>query len=198
MTALDGCGGGGWTLVMKMDGSKDTFHYNKLIWSNKLAYNPYKGTTGFDGEETMLPSYWETKFSRICLGMKNGRETNFIAVNVTASSLYSLIADGQYRPTLLGRDKWKSLLRSNASLQYNCNREGFNVLSGWSGAFQPRARIGILGNEQNDCHTCDSRIGFGTGGHPDFSNSCGNVAMHKWGADNGEKNIKTLGYILVQ
>ncbi|XP_022778556.1 uncharacterized skeletal organic matrix protein 5-like, partial [Stylophora pistillata] len=174
----------------------NTFHYNQLIWSNQLAYNPYQGTTGFDDEETMLPSYWETKFSRICLGMKNGGETNFIAVNVTASSLYSLIADGKYRPTSLGRDKGKSLLRSRASLQYNCNREGFNTLCGWSGAFQPRARIGILSNEQNNCHSCDSRIGFGTGGHPDFSNSCGNVAKHR--ADSGDKNIKTMGYILVQ
>lgn len=183
---------------MKMDGSKDTFHYNQLIWSNKLDYNPSAGTTGFDSEETMLPSYWETKFSRICLGMKNGKENNFIAINVTASSLYSLIADGQYRPTSLGRDKWKLLLRLNASLQYNCNREGFNTACPRSGYVHPRARIGILGNEQYHCRSCDSRIGFGTGGHPDFSNSCGNVAVGPWGADNGDKNIKTMGYILVQ
>ena len=92
-----------------------------------LAYNPSAGSTGFDGNETMLPTYWETKFN----------------------------------PDL-----------------------------------QPRARIGILSNEQNDCNSCDSRIGFGTGGKPDYSNSCGNVAAHQ--ADNGDKNIKTMGYILVQ
>ena len=67
-----------------------------------------------------------------------------------------------------------------------------------SGDLQPRARIGILSNEQNDCNSCDSRIGFGTGGQPDYSNSCGNAATHLWGSDNGGKNIKTMGYILVQ
>ena len=41
-------------------------------------------------------------------------------------------------------------------------------------------------------------FGTGFGGHPDNSNSCGNVAVHRWGADNGDKNIKTTGYILVQ
>ena len=144
----------------------------------------------------MLPTYWETKFNRICLGMKSGNKVNFIAINMTACSLYSLIADGKYRPTSLNRDKWKSLLPSRASLQSNCNREGFNALCTSFGPVRTRARIGILGNEQDDCATCDSRIGFGTGGHPDHGNSCGNVA--RWGADNGDSNIKTMGYILVQ
>ena len=93
--------------------------------------------TGFDRRETMLPTYWETEFTRICLGMKNGKETNFIAINITASSLFSLIADGKYHPTSLGRDKWKSLLRSNASLQSNCTREGFNAFCA-GGAFKSR------------------------------------------------------------
>ena len=146
----------------------------------------------------MLPTYWETKFNRICLGMKSGNKVNFIAINMTASSLYSLIADGKYRQTSLNRDKWKSLLPSRASLQSNCNREGFNAFCTAFGAQQPKARIGILANEQNTCHSCDSRIGFGTGGHPDYSNSCGNVAVHGWGPDNGGQNIKTMGYILVQ
>ncbi|XP_027059442.1 uncharacterized skeletal organic matrix protein 5-like [Pocillopora damicornis] len=198
MTTLDGCGGGGWTLVMKMDGSKDTFHYNKLIWTNKLGYNPSAGSTGFDGNETMLPTYWEMKFNRICLGMKIGKRVNFIAINEPASSLFSLIADGKFRKTSLGREKWKMLLPSIASLQSNCNREGFNTFCGGSGALQPRARIGILGNQQNHCYGCDSRIGFGTGGRPDHWSSCGNVASHGWGADNGGKNIKTMGYIFVQ
>ncbi|XP_058954496.2 fibrinogen- and Ig-binding protein [Pocillopora verrucosa] len=43
MTALNGCGGGGWTLVMKMDCSKNTFHYNQLIWSNKLKTTLFLG-----------------------------------------------------------------------------------------------------------------------------------------------------------
>ena len=125
--------------------------------------------------------------------MKIGQQINFIIINKQADSLYSLIADGQYRATSLGRDTWKRLIGSEASLQNNCNKEGFNAAGSAEGP--SKARIGILGNEQNDCHTSDSRIGFGTGGYPDDSNTCGNEATY--GPDNGNKHIKAMGYILV-
>ena len=156
-------------------------------------YNTSAGMTGFDGLETMLPTYWNTSFSKICLGMKNDQQINFILLDKVAESLHSLIADGQYRNTSLGRNTWKRLVGSDASLQLNCNKEGFNAYTNSGG---PNARIGIIGNEQNHCSSCDSIIGFGTGGYPDDSNSCGNVAA--WGGDNGDKNIKAMGYIFVQ
>lgn len=58
------------------------------------------------------------------------------------------------------------------------------------------ARIGIIANNENDCNSCNSRIGFGTGGSNDDSNTCGNEAIAV--ADNEDKHIKTMGYILVQ
>ncbi|XP_078352332.1 uncharacterized protein LOC144637032 [Oculina patagonica] len=188
-----GCGDGGWTPVMKIDGNKNTFHYNSGYWSDNNEYNLQGGETGFDAQETKLPSYWNTPFSKICLGMKIVQQINFIVINKQASSLYSLIADGQYRATSLGRNKWKTLIGSQASLQRNCNKEGFNSVGNSSNS---KARIGILGNEQNDCRSCDSRIGFGTGGLHDDSNTCGNQATHL--ADNGNKHIKATGYILVE
>ena len=118
--------------------------------------------------------------------MKIGQQTKFIVINKQANSLYSLIADGKYRAT--------SLIGSQASLQRKCNEEGFNAVC--SGNAASKARIGILGNEYNYCIGCDSRIGFGSGGYPDDSSTCGNEAKHA--TDNGEKNIKTIGYILVQ
>ena len=126
--------------------------------------------------------------------MKFGQQIKFIVINKQANSLYSLIADGQYRNTSLGRDTWKSLIGSDASLQKNCNKEGFNAVGDNSG--QSKARIGISSNQQEDCTSCDSRIGFGTGGKHDNSNSCGNEATHS--PDNGDKHIKAMGYILVQ
>jgi len=56
--------------------------------------------------------------------MKIWDQLNFILISKKASSLYSLIADGQYRPTELGRYMWKTLIGSQASLQLNCNKEG--------------------------------------------------------------------------
>ena len=152
------------------------------------------GKTRFDLQETKLPTYWNTAFSKICLGMKIDHQLRFVTVNKYASSLYSLIADGRYRATSLGRNKWKTLIGSQASLQTNCNKEGFNAICDCK--LCSKARIGITSNEDNDCVLCDSRIGFGTGGNPDDTNTCGNEATYS--PDNGNKHIKTMGYILVQ
>ena len=217
-----GCGDGGWTLAMKIAGTQvnslsplrnsryywneheqiknailvfqRTFHYDSQFWSNRNGYNFAGGKTGFDSQETKLPTYWNTSFSKICLGMKIGPQLRFIVINRHANSLFSLIADGKYRATSLGRNTWKSLIGSRASLQPNCNKEGFNAVGG---SFRlSKARIGITANEQNDCGSCDSRIGFGTGGLHDDSNTCGNEATYS--PDNGDKHIKAMGYILVQ
>ena len=125
--------------------------------------------------------------------MKIGEQISFIVINMKATSLYTLIADGRYRNTSLGRDSWKTLIGSEASLQFDCNKEGFNVMCGES--HYSKARIGIATNNQNKCDSCDSRIGFGTGGQYDDSNTCGNEASIS--PDNGDKHIKAMGYILV-
>ena len=116
-----------------------------------------EGRTGFDTQETKLPSYWNTSFSKICLGMKIGQQINFIVINKQANSLYSLIADGQYRATSLGRNAWKKLIGSQASLQTYCNKKGFNAV--FTEQFS-RARIGIVGDDNLFCATCNSRIGL--------------------------------------
>ena len=124
--------------------------------------------------------------------MKINNQINFTVINKQANSLYSLIADGQYRSTSLGRDKWLSLIGSNASLQWNCKKEGFNAKCTLSG--RSKTRIGILGNDQTDCYECNSRLGFGSGGNYDETNTCGNLDNHE-----GKRlSIKTMGYILVQ
>ena len=125
--------------------------------------------------------------------MKIGGQIRFIVINMTANSLYSLIADGKKRSTSLGRDTWKKLIGSEASLQVYCNTEGFNMIC--SGSYNSKARIGIASNNQDDCLSCDSRIGFGTGGLYDRYNTCGNEATRE--PDNGDKHIKAMGYILV-
>ena len=89
---------------------QQTFHYNAALWNNKETFNLDGGKTGFDSQETKLPSYWNTSFTKICLDMTIGQQFNFIVINRNASSLYSLIADGQFRATSLGRATWKLLM----------------------------------------------------------------------------------------
>ncbi len=59
-----------------------------------------------------------------------------------------------------------------------------------------KARIGYVSNQENECFSCDSRSGFGTGGYYDDTNTCGNEAT--FSPDNGDKHIKAMGYILIQ
>ncbi|XP_022809518.1 uncharacterized protein LOC111346494, partial [Stylophora pistillata] len=191
-----GCGDGGWTLAMKIDGKKGTFHYDSHFWSDKNSYNLLGGKTGFDSQETKLPTYWKTPFSKICLVMRIGPQKKFIVMRRQANSLFSLLADGKYRNTTIGRSTWKTLIGLEASLQPNCNKDGFNAMGSAKGS--SRARIGFLGNNEGDCVTPDSRIGFGTGGYHDDTNTCGNEALDHPSSDNGGKHIKAMGYILVQ
>ena len=170
-----------------------TFRYDSTYWTDKRSFNNQGGLTGLDHKQTKLPTYWSTPFTKICLGMKVGGQTRFLLLEQAAPSLHSLIADGVYRNTSLGRNSWKSLV-PGASLQDHCNIEGFNT-RGLKSAYS-RARIGFVGNNENDCKRPDSRIGFGTEGYPDNSNSCGNVAKHR--GDNGNKWIKAMGYIFIQ
>lgn len=86
---------------------------------------------------------------------------------------------------------WQS---GRASLQNNCNLEGFNVMSDQSD--YSKVRIGYMANQENDCASGDSRIGFGAGGYQDDTNTCGNEAT--FSPDNGEKHIRANGYIFVQ
>lgn len=180
---------------------KTTFHYNSSYWSNYSSYNPAGGLTAFDDQETKLPTYWSTSFKELCVGMKVRAELNFVSINYSANSLHSLIADGKYRQTNIGRQKWKSLI-SGSSLQSNCNLEGFNIVRG-SLTENVRTRLGVVGNEQENCASPDSFLGFGgknesTYCHPrqDFPTICGNLAYCE--PDNGNKDIKSMGYILVR
>ena len=126
--------------------------------------------------------------------MKISGQLRFIVINKQANSLYSLIADGTYRATSLGRNEWKKLIGAEGSLQLGCNKEGFNAVGTVMDG--SKARIGYIANQVKHCYSCDSRIGFGTGGYPNNSNTCGNVAADS--PDNGNRNIKAMGYILVQ
>ena len=147
--------------------------------------------TGFDKGQTKLPSYWSTNFSKICLGMKIKNHTRFVVINKQASSLYSLIADGQYRATNLSRDTWMSLVGPTASLQPNCNREGFNAVP----STRYRVRIGLVANNEDNCKSCDSFIGFGS--NSKARTTCGNYASSTRN-NNGLRNTRGMGYILVQ
>ena len=60
-----------------------------------------------------------------------------------------------------------------------------------------RVRLGFISNEQNECVSPDSFVGFGTDYYT-IPNSAGNYACPSCTPDNGSLNTKAMGYILAR
>ena len=130
--------------------------------------------------------------------MKVNDVTKWIVINHEASSLCNVIADGVFKTTTAGKNKWLSLMQYSR-LQANCNKEGFNMdLPGYNLAYM-KVRIGIVANNENHCSSCDSCIGFGTSlrncNGDVRKTTCGNVAICDMFYN---KNTPAFGYIFVQ
>ena len=80
--------------------------------------------------------------------------------------------------------------------------EGFNVRPSDGENNAAVTRIGILGNNEDHCRTCNSRIGFGSGGSKggqNKDNSCGNEFINfKDDQDKRKTSIKANCFIVLQ
>ena len=96
-------------------------------------------------------------------------------------SFYISKASGQRRT------RWLNLV-PGGGLQGNCNKEGFNnVINSFTVAY---VRIGILGNEQNDCDSPDTAIGIGIGGSRSSSSGITTGSTHN--------RVAARGYIFIR
>ena len=179
---------------------QNDFNYNSPYWTNNETYAVEDGLEGLTETQTKLASYWNTRFNKLCLGMKVNGVTRWIVVDHQASSLFNVIGAGNFKATAVGRQAWASLI-NNLSLQDNCNEQGFNIQKKHS-LYQDQGmdvRIGLVANNENDCLSCNSCIGFGTsvrGCNNDVkSTTCGNI-MAICGGYN--RDIAAFGYVLVQ
>ena len=179
---------------------QNDFRYESSHWTTKETYYIENGLEGLTEKQTKLASYWNTPFNKICLGMKVKSITKWIEVDHPASSLYDVISDGTFKSTNAGKNKWKSLIDDSA-LQENCDEEGFNFKKKhgilWSNYI--KIRIGLAANNENDCESPDSCIGFGisVGGYRDGkSTSCGNLRFCCW--PRRKKNVPAFGFILIK
>ena len=174
-----------------------TFHYNSTWWTNKRKYEARDGIEGLTEKESKLASYWITPFKKICVGMTVNGESKWMTIDYEASSLYSLIADGQYRNTSAGGSAWRSLIEG-ASLMPYCNLEGFNIRCSKESYHSINARFAFAANSQNHCFYCHSWLGFGI----NFDSRCGESGMQACGnrqvCSSSIINMNAFGYILVQ
>ena len=129
-------------------------------------------------------------------------EINWISLTYNASSLHHLINPGYFKTTHTdNRNKWLSLI-SGSRLQSNCNQEGFSMeMKNEQKSYSHlNVRLGFVANNENDCNSCNSGIGFGISascgdGYPQTDTTCGNVGIC---GQLNNLNINAFGYILVQ
>ena len=179
------------------------FNYDSHYWTNKETYAVEDELEGLTEKQTKLASYWNTPFDKICLGMKVNNVTKWIVIDHKASSLFNVIADGVFKKTYVGKDKWLSLM-DGSSLQTRCNREGFNIniryyALGYYSLLWLKVRIGIIANDHSNCWSSNSYIGFGTSARgcsgETRKTTCGNIAYCN---RLNNKNTAAFGYIFVQ
>lgn len=192
--------GGGWTLILKIDGAKPTFTFDSQIWTNDLSLE--------SSHDLSLVEYKNRAFSTLAfdavrLAMVESGRTRAIVVPTKAPSLKSLFLGGAVL-TSLGQATWFELL-SSARLQGPCYREGFNLRAPTYP--DTRVRIGIVGDSDSDCLSPDSFLGFGTEIHPMVCGesepreiSCGNYAgggCAGVGSSN-DRRTKAFGFVFVR
>jgi len=156
------CSTGGYTLVMRTDGSLSTFGYDSSHWTSNTVYNDvFALREGLHGQEAKFQGYNKLPFVKVCIGMKVGGAMNYVELTHRSTSLLHYIGTGTYHGSSQLRTRWLNLV-PGGGLQNHCNKEGFNSVV--NARTEVKVRIGIIGNEQNDCNSPDSAIGIGIGG----------------------------------
>jgi hypothetical protein len=199
--------GGGWTLVLKMGtvGSPGTFAFSKSIWTDDTVLEP--GSTDMSQTEAKFPSYFYVPFTSM-LGMMSALgqttlHTLVIPVSDSTSLQHLMGSTPNSVLTNLGPAAWMGLTVPDAAIQPNCNREGINIVASLDagGCVGASVRIGIIANDQNDCCSPNSYVGFGGGVDGDIncdptSVSAGSMAGIT--CTGGTMNIQDFGYVFVR
>lgn len=195
--------GGGWTLVMKIDGASQTFNYDSAFWTNSATLNPE--STNLSDTQMKSLAYNEVGFTQLLVGMREGIDLRTVSFSLLKSSVSSLVASGD---SFGDRSTWMSL-SANAALQPNCNQSGASKNTGGSVSYYSgfaRVRIGHIADDSG-CGGHDSYIGLG-GQAPDQCStgvgvSAGNRAcfppiLNATNGSVGVRNAPAWGYLWVR
>ena len=191
---------GGYMLVAKISSTvTDSWLYNGSNWTGTSPVNE-SGVQTLANENSVSRLYYEFTLQlgfRMCLGTINnalleartGNTARSFFLGSQSSSQNSRAQFLSWFQTGTGQSS------SNFDNQANCNTAGFNVTSASSAAH----RWGITMNNENDCSTNDSGIGFGTYTNNQTTSGSGvrNVGAggHRWSPD---VRYPALGFIFVR
>jgi hypothetical protein len=178
--------GGGWTLAMKVDGQNKTFLFGAQAWSDMST----SGAPDLTAAEAKLAPFNSLPFTAVRLVVRDAMADRAAVITPAGlppgATLRSVFQSGVYYPTALKRPGWLALYASG-SLQTMCGREGLNVMANVGHTL----RLGIVGNQENNCDTCDSSIGIGTEAY-----ASGNDAIAQWD-DSGAGGRMTRSFAFV-
>lgn len=220
--------GGGWTLALKIDGTQadhaqQSFSYDSALWTNTTTLNDT--TADLSVMDAKFASFSTVPFTQVMGVMTAGNATPnppFAATNTitftpagTWASLQSLMQQPVNTVVLYGPNapanyvaQWTNLTVPAATPQVYCNWIGVNMESGNCGGFSPsavgRVRIGLLTNQENDCCSPDSWVGFGgeyTAPYcypttPWYGPSAGSAGGNA--ACSGGGDVQNMGYVFVR
>jgi cysteine-rich repeat protein len=196
---------GGWTLVLKADGSKTSFAYTDAKWGEAAAWMP---DPDLSRDETKLLSYSTVAVKEVLVGMEapvqnmGNLTLTYIRLDIPdAASLHAAIEPDMFQATTNPEAEWRALVPM-ASLQSSCKRQGLNPRS--DNAMPQnfaRVRIGIIANEGGTCDSHNSWIGVGGGTLGPNCNvqstaTTGNRAGCQ--ADMGDKDTKGFAVVYVR
>jgi hypothetical protein len=200
--------GGGWTLVLKADGTQSNFSYSSAYWTNANLFNAW--SAGLDSTEAKLQSWNSVPFDVVRVGLTDPRDgmTRYLEISRPGTLSISKLFSNTASPTTLGRPAWEGLL-SVGSLQPTFCGEGFNI---GSSASYASVRVGIIANQETNCTTPDSWIGiggfYGTGQcNQSLANSVGNTSpprsdcgpmMDANGQTVAAQTVRAMGYLFVR
>lgn len=191
--------GGGWTLALKIDGTNpgSQFFYTSSQWTSQTAFNA--SSSDLSTTEAKLESYWTMGFSNafVYMGAWGNGHSLVVPVPSAQASLEGAVINGTINAGL-SRAQWLSLSGGSAVLQPNCNSGGYNENPTGAAGTWVAVRIGMVANEQNDCSSPDSYIGFGgigSGCSPGANYSAGWVGAPNCG---GGQSQGEFGYVFIR
>ena len=201
---IDANSGGGYHLVGKISTSNPSvWHYGGSRWTASSAANETNLQTIADNEGVNRGYYeysLQTGFRMALHYTAPSSITNYLSESKTgqvakyyftqsANSVSTQNSRANFISWFQGAGNDGGFITNFNNNQPNCNHRGFNATTSSSSI-----RWGISGNNENDCNTNDSTIGFG-GYHYNGqgSNAAGGQATHA-----GTWNKPSIGYIFVQ
>ncbi|XP_020896109.1 uncharacterized protein LOC110235033 [Exaiptasia diaphana] len=199
------CGDGGWTLVMKINGSKRELGYSSGYWTNKTSLNVERGLY-LDDVSTVLPTYWSTPLTQICIGVKQPGQSASLAkwlkleLNNNATSLFDVMTGNDSKPFQpLGVQAWRTAFAPRLAINRS-DVEGINVIS--ASEHKESARLGVFGYIVLQRMSLNYLIGVGLfdkwfADETNLRISCGYVVMDINGYGQANRN-SSICYIFVQ